>query len=107
MAQSILFHEKEEAEMAQKLAMLKNQIMENDTGFGLSKRFGAVRKGALGIIPNPAANTACVISFLSEGGEYYVVVDTKNEKTEINMKNIEQCIEKDNGDIKLIYFMPV
>lgn len=55
MGQSMLAHEKESAEMAQKLTLMKNQIMENDTGFGMSKRYGCVRKGRF-------KNEACTVS---------------------------------------------
>ena len=47
MGKSMLMHEREEAELAQKLTTLKNQIMENDTGFGMSKKYGCVKKGLL------------------------------------------------------------
>ena len=57
MGQSMLAHEKESADMAQKLTLLKNQIMENDTGFGMSKRYGAVRKGWGGL-----QSQACTVS---------------------------------------------
>ena len=86
------------------LTMMKNQMMENDTGFGMSKRFGAVKKGS-----NLLSTTskACVIEFLNEGDEYYMVIDSKKERTEINMKHIDQLAEKDNGDLKMVYFIPV
>lgn len=49
MSKSMLFHEKESGEMATKLTLLKNQIMENEMGFGMSKRFGCVKKGLFGL----------------------------------------------------------
>ena len=49
MSKSMLFHEKESGEMATKLTLLKNQIMENEMGFGMSKRFGCVKKGFFGL----------------------------------------------------------
>ena len=49
MGKSMLFHEKESAEMAQKLSLMKNQIMENETGFGMEKRYGCVKKGFFGL----------------------------------------------------------
>ena len=57
MGQSMLAHEKEEADLAQKLTLMKNQIMENDTGFGMSKRYGCVRKGWGGL-----QSVACTVS---------------------------------------------
>ena len=49
MGKSMLFHEKESGEMAQKLSLMKNQIMENETGFGMEKRYGCVKKGFFGL----------------------------------------------------------
>ena len=57
MGKNMLFHEQESAEMAQKLTLMKNQIMENETGFGMEKRFGCVKKGLMGLKPQ-----ACTVS---------------------------------------------
>ena len=54
----MLMHEKEEADLAQKLTTLKNQIMENDTGFGMSKKYGCVKKGLL----KGLRDQACTVS---------------------------------------------
>ena len=63
LGKSMLMHEKEEMEMASKLTLLKNQMMESDTGYGMSKKYGCVRKGLLkGLAPQ-----ACTVS------DWYVV----------------------------------
>ena len=101
MAKNMLEHENESADMAHKLTLMKNQIMENDTGFGMSKRYGCVRKGLLKV---PEANT---ITFCNEGGQYYMEIDSKKEKISINMNNIDSLKENDAGNIVLVYYMPV
>ena len=58
MGKNMLAHEKEEADLASKLTLLKNQIMENDTGFGMSKKYGCVKKGML----KGFVDQACTVS---------------------------------------------
>jgi len=43
MNENMLAHERESSEMATKLTLMKNQIMENDTANGMEKKYGAVR----------------------------------------------------------------
>ena len=47
MSKSMLGHEKESMEMAQKLTLMKNQIMENDAAGGMMHRYAAVRLGTI------------------------------------------------------------
>ena len=47
MSKSMLGHEKESMEMAQKLTLMKNQIMENDAASGMMHRYAAVRLGTI------------------------------------------------------------
>lgn len=47
MSNSMLHHEKESMEMASKLTLMKNQIMENDVCNGMSHRYAAVRLGTI------------------------------------------------------------
>lgn len=52
-----MFHEKESAEMASKLTLLKNQILENDADTGMNRKYTAVRIGTL-------RNYPCTFSFV-------------------------------------------
>ncbi len=55
MSANLMHHETESAELAQKLSILKQQMMDNDAGYGLSKKFGCVRIGRL-------KDTVCTVS---------------------------------------------
>ena len=62
LGKSMLMHEKEEMEMASKLTLLKNQMMESDTGYGMSKKYGCVRKGLLkGLAPQACTVSDCYV----------------------------------------------
>ena len=47
MGDSLLKHENESRELASKLVMLKNQIMENDIGRNIGRKFAAVKLGMM------------------------------------------------------------
>jgi hypothetical protein len=47
MSDSLLKHENESRELASRLVMLKNQIMENDIGKGIGRKFAAVKLGGM------------------------------------------------------------
>jgi chromosome segregation ATPase len=47
MGTSLLKHETESRELASKLVMLKNQIMENDIGRNIGRKFAAVKLGMM------------------------------------------------------------
>jgi hypothetical protein len=55
MSSNMLAHEKESADMAQKLTLMKNQMMEADTSVGVGRKFGAVRIGTI-------KDTPCTVS---------------------------------------------
>ena len=47
MGENLLKHESESMHMAQKLTLMKNQIMEYDKYVGMDRKFGAVKIGNL------------------------------------------------------------
>lgn len=47
MGENLMKHESESMQMAQKLALMKNQIMEYDKHVGLNRKFGAVKQGQI------------------------------------------------------------
>jgi hypothetical protein len=51
MSNSLIKHEKESAEMASKLAMMKNQIMVNDAFKGMRRKYAGVKLSTLKQIP--------------------------------------------------------
>lgn len=54
--QAMLNHEEESAQLANKLSMLKQQMMDNETGYGMEKKFGCVKVMTLRSVP-------CTVSF--------------------------------------------
>ena len=56
MSQSMLRHEKESMDMASKLTLMKNQIMENDAIGGMMRRYAAVRLGKIRHHPCTVSN---------------------------------------------------
>ena len=56
MSANLMFHEKESADLAKKLSIMKQQILDNDSGYGLSKKFGCVRIGRI-------KDTVCTVSY--------------------------------------------
>jgi hypothetical protein len=57
LTKSMLEHEKESADMANKLSVLKSQMMEADSEVGMSRKYAAVKIGKI-------SDTACLVSFL-------------------------------------------
>lgn len=70
MADSLLKHEHEEQDMASKLTLLKNQMMESNMGLGMDRRFSAVKIELL-------RNTACSIKFEENEHEFFMIIDSK------------------------------
>lgn len=50
-------HEEESAMMAETLSMMKQQMMENETGYGMEKKFGCVKVGTLRSTPCTVSST--------------------------------------------------
>ena len=90
MSNSMLHHERESMEMAQKLTLMKNQIMETDAAKGMEKRYAAVRLGTIRHHP-------CTVQFVegvndeeSEQEEgFYMVIDGRHETITIDFNNID------------------
>lgn len=51
MSQSLLKHEKESAELASKLVLMKNQIMEHNIGKGIQRKYAGVKTGGMKSTP--------------------------------------------------------
>jgi hypothetical protein len=54
----MLRHEEESALMAQTLSQMKQMMMDNETGFGLEKKFGCVKIATLRSTPCTVSNFA-------------------------------------------------
>ena len=46
MGENLIKHESESMQMAQKLTLMKNEIMEYDKYVGMNRKYGAVRQGS-------------------------------------------------------------
>ena len=55
MGENLIKHESESMQMAQKLTLMKNQIMDYDKHVGMNRKFGAVKHGGLKV-------QACTVS---------------------------------------------
>ena len=55
MGENLMKHESESMQMAQKLTLMKNQIMEYDKHVGMNRKFGAVKVSGL-------KSLACTVS---------------------------------------------
>ena len=55
MSDNLLFHEKESESLAAKLSLLKQQIIDNETGIGMTRKFGCVQIGRI-------KDVACTVS---------------------------------------------
>jgi len=75
--------------------------MENDTQYGMSKKYGCVKKS---LIQLPEA---CTVSFAMEEEHYFLIIDSRKQRISINMANIDAFKENNKGNLVLIYYIPV
>ena len=102
-------------QMAQKLTLMKNQIMENDAAGGMSHRYAAVRLGTIrhhpctvSIFLSSTTDCSLQIEFVNgETEEVFMVIDGRHETITINFNNIDQFSEnQDNARLTLVYHVP-
>jgi len=86
MSKNLIEHETESRDMASKLTLMKNQIMENDCGVGMSKKYGAVKIGTI-------RHTPCTIEFSEQGDIFFCIIDSKAMEISINCENIDSFTE--------------
>ena len=118
MGENLLKHETESMEMAQKLTLMKNQIMEYDRHVGMNRKYGAVKITTLKHIPVTVSihlfNINLQFEFVEDTEptqkgkkfEWFLIIDSRQTEKTINCENIEEFIEKDDGRLSLIYFIP-
>ena len=74
MSENLMKHETESMQMAQKLTLFKNQIMEYDKYVGTNRKFGAVKKGGMNVMP-------CTMEFEEQkegkSSNWFLVIDSK------------------------------
>lgn len=99
MADSLLKHEHEEQDMASKLTLLKNQMMESNMGLGMDRRFSAVKIELL-------RNTVCAIKFEESDNEFFMIIDSKAAEVQINCENIDSLAEEAPGRVQMVYHLP-
>lgn len=88
LSQAMLGHEKESAEMASKMTLLMNQIMENDKETGIKRKYTALRVGTI-------RNHPCVFYFVEGNAknEFFMVIDEKATTKTINVEFVDQFCE--------------
>jgi DNA repair exonuclease SbcCD ATPase subunit len=62
MGENLLKHEDDSMRLIQKLAMMKNQILEYDKYVGMNRKYGAVRVQALKNTPVTVSSNKCLIN---------------------------------------------
>ena len=118
----MLAHEQESMDMAQKLTLMKNEIMENDAANGMMKKHPAVRLGKIRHHPCTVStfnalsySTVLLIACLrkqmefvkGEEEDFFMVIDGRHETVTINFSNIDQFSENDEtGRLVLVYSIP-
>jgi chromosome segregation ATPase len=66
MGASLMKHETESRELASKLVMLKNQIMENDIGRNIGRKFAAVKLGMMKSVSMTPVSVSLLLPLPSE-----------------------------------------
>eukprot|EP00347_Sterkiella_histriomuscorum_P015370 403357272 len=100
MSESLMRHESESAELASKLVLLKNQIMDHNVGQATKRKYAGVKCGSLKAVP-------VVFEFIEEkDNEYNLLIESKTFSVTINFDMIDQFIESKEGKLNLIYYLP-
>ncbi|CDW87547.1 UNKNOWN [Stylonychia lemnae] len=117
MQESLMRHEKESAELASKLVLMKNQIMEHNVGRSLQRKFAGVKSGALKGIPvvvslpyNYPMFHILTISLQFEFREdinqnYFLLIDSKSFSLSINFEDLDFIGENKEGKLQIVYFV--
>lgn len=83
--------------MAQKLTLMKNQIMEADKHSGKGRKFGAVKQSS-------SKNYACTLEFTEQKDSkknkvWFLVIDSKKAEISVNCENIESMELNEHGHL--------
>ena len=65
MGASLMKHEIDSRELASKLVMLKNQIMENDIGRNIGRKFAAVKLGMMKSVSMTPVSVSLILPLTS------------------------------------------
>lgn len=84
MTKSMMDHERESAEMADKLSSLKSQLMLVASEDGLREKFSCVK---IGRVSDVAATLQMVMD--EKTNDFHMIISTKKEVLTINFENIE------------------
>ncbi len=74
MSDSLMQHESAQRELASKLVMMKNQIMENDIGKSIGRKFAGVK---IGIMKTSFTPVAIEFSKGQSAREYMMTIETR------------------------------
>ncbi|CDW74319.1 UNKNOWN [Stylonychia lemnae] len=100
MSNSLMKHERESGELAQKLSMMKNQILEQQVGSGIGKKFAAVKLGRLN------KKTVSFEFVEDKTDDFYLIIDSKTSEISVNFDNIDEVQETKDGKLNILYFIP-
>eukprot|EP00347_Sterkiella_histriomuscorum_P016614 403352511 len=100
MSNSLMKHEKESGELASKLALMKNQIIESSIGSGIGKKFAAVKVGKLKQKPVALEFTE------DKSGQYFLIIDCKDYEVSVEFESVENILGTKDGKIQMLYYVP-
>jgi hypothetical protein len=94
--------ESTQRDLATKLVMLKNQILENDASKHLGRRFGACRITDLGVVKT---FTPVSLEFSRvTPREYLLSIESRQKLVRIECESIEAVAETKDGRLAISYF---
>jgi hypothetical protein len=76
LSQSLIVHETNQRELASKLVIMKNQIMETDIGRSIGRKFAAVR---IGLIKNMQMTPVSIEFTKVSGTEYTMTIESRQK----------------------------
>lgn len=101
MNENMIRHETESADLAQKLTLMKNQIMEFNMGVGMNKKYAAVKIGTIKHMP-------VSLEFIEpeNNQQIFLVIDSRTQEVTINIDNIDTMRQVDDTNrITIVYYI--
>ena len=103
MQKDLTDHERDSELMASKLNSMKMQLMENETSYGLRRKFGCVRLSGVRILSCTVSTVFNLKMFMqieitnvlksgNQYEEYFMLIDSLEGEININFEHIEQFV---------------
>jgi hypothetical protein len=93
-------HERDSELMAMKLTQMKMDMMENESEYGIRRKYGAVKVSGERLL-------SCTLEITEVKGQHYLLIDSAKSELNILFEHIDQMVYVETSQsIKLIYFVP-